>query len=1030
MRLIAAIISTLLPVISLAIPPEFNQHFSRKEGLSDNRIYSMAQDENGFTWIATHNGLNRFDGKHFKVFHPGNSPLQGNTIWQIKQGPPHYLVLGTRYGLALVDTRTGILENRLIKVRPELMVYVNNIRHVEYTSRGEIIMGTQNGIYITDWKGNPVTQLEAGFDVRDIGTMRLHFSLGIAPFPGGDALLLTKTGYHYYDAGLKKIIPLSDFPKRLQVLRRLLTPRRDSYIFEVDPQGRLYYIDHFGGVDSLFVVDSGLQQLRSYPLPFRVKNNIRWDSKIQFHPNDHITITTANEGFFTFRLNESANRLEELGLRTAAHLFCQYVLTDRAGNYLLGTESGLYLGRAGPSSIQNISMLPFVESNNYHPITTVIRHRGKYWIGGYSTHSGIIVLDSQYQQLQRVDVIRNAVDKNFIISLSPWSEDSLLVGTKFGAYFLDTRKLVVSPFRLAYTNDSISPVYIEKFFRSSNGETWLSGGQVGGIWRINRARDSLIHIRPGRKRGDFPMRNAGAFAEERNGNIWMVHWVDGITRWNPNKRIFDTIGRRWPFAAPANFDCSGIVIDKEGIFWFFINAYGLVRYDPASRQYQKIIATTDQADDNASSLLLVEDSLFWMNLRHSILVYNRNSGKVNALSAQNGLPVGSNYSGELYYDKKSGSVLAGFSNYLTRIPVTVGNGLNAPRKVFITGVFQSGGRVPLNFLEPVRLASNRADLRVEYAVVDYNFSIPISHFEYRLREGDPWIETGTGNSLSLVNLGPGNYHLQIRMTGIGSASGGGLATLAFYVAPAFYQTPWFLAGVGLLVIGLAWLLYQYKIRQLKKIALVREKIALDLHDDLGSRLTHIRFLSAIGEDDTTPENEKKKYLHKITEEATASGEALDEIVHDIQTQQEELEDIAAKMRRYASELFEDDPIMFRMEVAENLHSGKLRSEKKRDLFLCFKEILNNVRKHAAANEVQVRLYITGKQLVLGIADNGIGMRENGNGNNGRNGIRNIHNRMLRWKGKVEIEPGKHRGTAITLWMPVDADSPIKRVFSK
>ncbi len=1028
MRIIVSTILTILLGVCQAAPPEFWHHFSRKEGLSDSRIYGLAMDERGFIWAATHNGLNRFDGKQFKVYHSGNSALEGNTIWQIRQGPTHFLVLGTRYGLGILDTRTGIIRNRLNTVRPELMTYANNIRHVEYSARGEIIMGTLNGVYITDWEGNPVTSLEAGYDVNDIGIRRLHFSLGIAPFPNGDALLLTKAGYYYYDSRKKKIIPSKAFPDSLQVMGDFLSSYRESYVFEVDKQGRLFFIDHFAGIDSLFVLSSDHKQVRSFLLPFQVKNNIRWDSKIQFHDNNRISITTANEGYFTFRLDEKSEKLEVIEKRTAAHLFCQFLLKDEYGNIWLGTESGLYLGRAGPAAIHNISMLPFVEKNDYHPISAFTRHNGYLWVGGYSTHSGLMVLDSQYQLLKRIDIERSPVDKNFIISISPWNDDTLLLGTKFGAYFLDVHTYRSARFRLPYNSDSLSPIYIEKFFKSGKGEIWLSGGQTGGVWRINTSRDSIFHIRPGHGPANFPMRNAGAMAEDRDGNIWMVHWVDGIARWNAAKQRFDSVKRRWPFLPSGQFDCSGIVIDSRDNFWFFINGYGLVRYDPVKDFYQKQFATSDQADDNASSLLLVEDSLLWMNLRHSILIYNMNSGQVHAMTSQNGLPVGSNYSGTLYYDKPGSSVLAGFSNQLTLIPLAVGDGWISPQQVFITGVYQPGNQDPLDFLKPLKLSSHHADLRVEFALPDFHFNLPISQFEYRLNESEPWNEIGNASSINLVNLGPGNYHLQIRMAGMGTADAG-KAGLYFYVAPAFYQTAWFYVACMALAAFLLYLIYRYKIGQLKKIASMREKIALDLHDDLGSRLTNIRFLSVMGEDDATPDIEKKKFLRKISEEAAASGEALDDIVNDIQEQQEELDDLAAKMRRYASELFDEDPVAFKMEVADNLQAGKMSAGKKSDLFLSFKEILTNIRKHSGATTVTVRMGIRGKNLVLEVCDNGIGIRNNGsNGSNGRNGLRSLNNRMLRWKGEVQIISGSDGGTEIRLSIPVDADSHIKRIF--
>ncbi len=1027
MRYLIVIISFLFSLTVTAQSPDFKFSFNINDGLSDNRVYSIIQDDRGFIWLGTHNGLSRFDGKNFTVFNTNNSDLKGNTIWDIKKGPPQYIIMGTRYGAVVLNTWTSEMRTITITSVPELDVYANNVRHLGYTDKNEIILGTLNGVYVVDWNGNLITMVEAGFDVMDLGIKRLHFTTGITTFTNGDALLLTTAGYYYYDSYLKKIIKVTDLPDSFKLLKDFLKVRDDSYVFESNQSDQLFFIDHWSFIDSLYILDIKKQKVIVQKLPFVVKNNIRWDSKIQFHSDSLLTITTARDGFFIFRYNSNNHNLQLISERVGSNLFCQYVLLDVDRNYWLGTESGIFYGNDRNSSIENISIEPFIKKKGYHPVTAILLHQNKTWIGGFSENSGVIVLDKNRRFIKRIDLFKNPTDRNFIISISAWSQDTLLVGTKYGAFFLDCNTYAASPFNIRYSNNFYSKIIIEKSFQSADGEIWLSGGQTGGVWKINKKRDSLIHIKPGKSAADFPMRNAGAFAEDTMGNIWMVHWEDGITRYNRQKKAFDTLINKWPGNILNRFDCSGIVIDKTNNFWFFINSFGLVNFDLKKNTISRKLTTNDQADDNASSLLLTDDSLIWMNLRHSIVVYNTKSGNLSAFSSKNGLPQESNSLQKLVYEPETKTILAGFSNNISLIPNKAIGVLGQKKKVFITSIKVLKTNEVIDFTRPISLSYKKNDLRIDFAIPDYDYNLPHSDFEYRLNDDETWISTGPASYLNLNNLKHGDYHLQIRQAGFVNDNQPYMAEIQFSIKPAFHQTLLFYLFIALAVFLILYGFYRYRVGQIKKVNAIREKIATDLHDDIGSRLTNIRVLSEMGENDITPIHEKKIFLQRIIDEALASGEALDEIVHHMQHVEEESGDFSARMRRYASELYNTNHTELILKIDDEVNTDLLGVEQKRDLFLSFKEILNNINKHAHARHVFIELKSDAKNLFLLVKDDGKGFTKNETAD--RNGLKNIQSRISKWEGKVRIDSQSGSGTSISIRMPFEKTSHIRRIFT-
>jgi two-component sensor histidine kinase len=442
----------------------------------------------------------------------------------------------------------------------------------------------------------------------------------------------------------------------------------------------------------------------------------------------------------------------------------------------------------------------------------------------------------------------------------------------------------------------------------------------------------------------------------------------------------------------------------------------------------RFVSTSDQSDDNSNGLLLTNKRFIWMNLRHSILVYDIKTGNLTALSSKNGLPSGENSSKHLHYDNESKQVLIGFTNQVTSVPLQFIVGPTTNPQLYLTGLRALKNNAIIDFMKPVKLASNNNDLKIEFSLIDYDNAILQPFFEYRLHNEDPWKQIGSQSTLNLNNLGHGTYHIEIRETGSNANSPKSKASLSFIINPHFYQTAWFYVAILLVILAIFYVFYQYRIRQIKNIHSVREKIATDLHDDIGARLTNIGMLSVFGEDEKTTINQRITYLKKISEEALASGEALDEIVRNMQLHDEELDDITARMRRYASDIFENGYPLLHMTVDDNIIFRQLELEKKRDLYLAFKEIISNIAKHAGAKNVMIDVKATAKMFYLEINDDGKGF--NPDEFTDRNGLKNIKSRISKWKGEVIIQSVLNKGTQIIIHLPFEKKSHIKRIFRR
>lgn len=220
----------------------------------------------------------------------------------------------------------------------------------------------------------------------------------------------------------------------------------------------------------------------------------------------------------------------------------------------------------------------------------------------------------------------------------------------------------------------------------------------------------------------------------------------------------------------------------------------------------------------------------------------------------------------------------------------------------------------------------------------------------------------------------------------------------------------------LLFVLLVYGTYKYRVNQILHVQRVKNTISADLHDEIGSKLTNIHLLSIISKANLT-ETDPMDTLEKIDKEAQLSAEALDEIVWNIKISDESLLDIVARMRRYASEMLENDGIPYKIEVGVGFRGKKMSMQKRRELFMVFKELLTNVRKHANATAVLIAISSQNQGIALKVKDNGIGFDTSVESH--RNGLRNIRFRMDKWKGSVKIYSKKNTGTTVDVWIPFE-----------
>jgi signal transduction histidine kinase len=206
-------------------------------------------------------------------------------------------------------------------------------------------------------------------------------------------------------------------------------------------------------------------------------------------------------------------------------------------------------------------------------------------------------------------------------------------------------------------------------------------------------------------------------------------------------------------------------------------------------------------------------------------------------------------------------------------------------------------------------------------------------------------------------------------------------------------------------------------RQQEALEHDRARIARDLHDQLGANLTQVALLAEMAESDKNIPAEVEEHAKQITQTARETTKALDEIVWAINPSNDTLEGLVNYAGKYAQEYFALAGLRYRVDIPNQLPDVLLSPEVRHNVFLAFKESVNNVVKHAQASEVHIRLRLAQASFEFEIEDNGRGAAD-ANQKSGRNGLRNMRKRMEDVGGNFSIGPAPEKGTIVRLTSPI------------
>ena len=408
---------------------------------------------------------------------------------------------------------------------------------------------------------------------------------------------------------------------------------------------------------------------------------------------------------------------------------------------------------------------------------------------------------------------------------------------------------------------------------------------------------------------------------------------------------------------------------------------------------------------------LVEDpyGFFWIATDNRLHRLNPSTGHFDYFDKNDGLF--NNKIADGFYMSNEGELFIGFNGAINSI--NTGNiAFNKKQPVvFVSRLDVKGQLRNFDAENKITIKPGERNIIVEFAALNYSQSQK-NRFGFWLEGYDStWRYTGE-RILNLMNLEGGNHKLHVKASnndGVWSKEN----IYEFKVIPPFQKTIWFRLLIFAIIAGLVSLIFVYRKQQTKRMEKIRNRIATDLHDDMGSTLSSIRIFSDVAKkqiEEVKPET--VQLLDRISNNATSLSENMQDIIWTIRSDNDTLEDLVSRMREFGLRVCDAKHIRFNTMVSQSFKASKLSLEQRRNLYLIFREALNNAVKYAESTQIDLILNLKRRFLKMELNDNGKGFDiaaiKRGNG------LNNLEKRAKEINGQIEIKSVPGKGTCINL----------------
>ena len=987
------------------------RRYSVNDGLPNRSVRCIYQDAKGYLWFGTADGLSRFDGYRFTNYSASDG-LEHPVVNAITEDPQRRLWVGT-WGSGVARLVSETHEALSLKqgnsrsiARKKFVTYSvggtrasNEVSKLLFDADGRLWCVTTNGIYRALATGSDDAEFEL-----------VH--------PAGGPSLADGKGHLWFAIGKELLTIVEGQVVKYGLADEVASSSVESIV--EDHSGRLLLAS--SGAVFEFIRPTATQQSSSVSTASPVSKGLgRWNRLPITLIRDERILTMANGSSGVLWIGTSNGLIKYQDSRQTKYTNAQLstdvirsLCEDREGNLWMGTDSGVLCKLSGEAIVTFTEAEGLPDQN----VQRVIEDReGRVYASTF--HGGIVeLLNNQAVPIpgSQQPPFNNVGSRILQDRRGDW-----WVGTDKGLYCFPGPKLQLQHGKKFTADDGRPEIYVWSgpgMHEDPGGKLWISSrgslflfdpGREGrpALQRFQLAKMSstitdAVLVMIGDSSGALWLGGYGGLGRLIDGRIQVVEPADGLSDVQARAFFQDSRGRLW------------IGLRYKGVS---------MTTDPITESPKFVNYSTENglASDTVHSIAEDNFGRLYFATNKGVDQLDLTTGNIRHFTTADGLA--GNEVNDCFKDSR-GDIWIATETGLSRLNPRAKLTERRPPPIYVSRLQVAGEEISLPETGVMRLprlilVASQNNILIEYVGLSFQGGRQLK-YQYKLEGVDvDWNPPTEQRSLNLARLASGSYRFLVRAIDEDGLASPEPAMLEFRILPPIWLRWWFITLAAMLVGLAAYAIFRYRVARLIELERVRTRIATDLHDDIGSNLSRIAILSEVVSQQVDKDN--LQAIEPLSTIAATSRELVDsmsDIVWAINPNKDHLSDLTQRMRRFASDIFTARNLEFSFRAPGAEAYTKLGADVRRQVFLIFKESVNNLVRHSGCTKVDIELQIEGGWLELTLKDDGRGfdLSRAGDGH----GLKSMTARAKSLGGQLNIISSDAEGTIVTLKAPLAA----------
>ena len=975
--------------------------FSFAQGLNAVNIKKTLQDKYGFIWVATQDGLYRFDGLLFDVIKKNGSE---NAICQNFISDMYYDGKDELYVSSYEGGVDRINVNNLVTTH--LLCHKANSSHIDHARWARKMVVDKNK---NIWLANPYELIKYNLKNGTVETplpkklKSISNEIAFIKQVDSNVIMLAFNNYGLVFWNTTKGIVVGE---------------TKNISFSPD-NGSIEFVDFATGKSDDYIainqriIRGKIINYRWEPVQdFSFKRNYETNvHSLAIDDNQNLYIGTSEGLMLKRNLEESIETisLEEINkfssnINNVGHLFI-----DKDQNLWAGTSKTLLLTQLLNKGIKRFTGITSTEMPHLYSI--VVSNENTIYTTGTS---GLFITDLIKNNTQKIIGSSTVGRVHYML---PIGKHQYFVSTDNGMFLYDSLRRIFSQQELLKSYPEWQP-YVKFYFNNSVERAdkiyWASEEQEGLIiWNKKQHTITQLKAKTPGARGLLE-NNIHNIKTDRDGYAWIM-CNNAVYKFDLQQ---DSVVKTIAYSPKHNNGLNSTIVydmyDDGNYWWFATYGGGLNAYHKKNNSWKYITEANGLCNNSVYAILPQNNQFIWVSTNKGISRVDLLRNTCTNLFVEDGLHSNSfeekgslALNGKFYFGGIDG--FTEIDPWKINFQTFESQFLSKKIDYFIDNKKTTDYTINKGKID---LPSNTSAVNIYLSTPEFINEAKFKYFYRITNKHSNFLPVGADNLLQLSGVDYGDYIIDIKRMDANNEEKLFEKFLILHIDPKWHQTNAFKLLLILVVAFVLLLLYNFRIKQLKRVFQVRQKISQNLHDDIGSTLSAISLYTQVAK---LKDNDNSA-INNIDQNTKEVLEKLDDIVWATNPKNDKIKNLVNRMEGFAKPLLNSSNIEFNFTHIDNIDDHKIGEATRQSLFIMFKETLNNVLKHAQCNTCTIRLTQKNKMICYVITDDGIGFDPSQPTQ--RNGLINLKLRVQELNGKLSISSLPGNGTTISIQLPL------------